>query len=62
MKNNLFKKFSRGKESARFHANGSGIGLYLGREIVRAHNGQIWAESEGKNRGSTFIIELPKAL
>lgn len=61
MKNNLFKKFSRGKESARFHANGSGIGLYLGREIVRAHNGQIWAESSGKNKGSTFIVELPKA-
>ncbi len=60
LKGDLFKKFSRGSESSKFHANGSGIGLYLGKEIVKAHGGRIWAESDGKNKGSTFVVELPK--
>ncbi|MHA2247010.1 MAG: PAS domain-containing sensor histidine kinase, partial [Candidatus Hodarchaeales archaeon] len=43
-----------------YTAMGTGIGLYLAREIIEAHNGTITAQSPGKNRGSTFIIELPR--
>ncbi|MFX1259986.1 MAG: PAS domain S-box protein, partial [Promethearchaeota archaeon] len=38
---------------------GSGIGLSITRQIIHAHGGEIWAESKGKEQGSTFKIELP---
>ena len=38
---------------------GSGIGLYLSKQMVEIHGGRIWAESEGLNKGSTFSIEIP---
>jgi signal transduction histidine kinase len=38
---------------------GSGLGLYISREIVSLHNGKIYAKSEGRHRGSTFIVKLP---
>jgi signal transduction histidine kinase len=38
---------------------GTGLGLYISREILKAHGGTIKAESEGRSHGSTFIITLP---
>ena len=38
---------------------GSGLGLYISKEIIDLHDGQIRAESEGRNKGSTFIVKLP---
>lgn len=38
---------------------GRGMGLAISKEIVKAHNGSIWAESEGVGKGSTFIVILP---
>jgi len=55
----LFEKFSRGKDTKRLNATGIGLGLYVGKFIVEAHGGRIWAESEGENKGSRFILELP---
>lgn len=55
----LFKKFSRGKDTSRLHAGGTGLGLYVGKNIIDAHHGKIWVESDGANKGSKFIIELP---
>lgn len=58
--NTLFEKtFERGKEAAKFWGLGKGIGLFLTNQIIKAHNGRIWAESEGKDKGSTFYVELP---
>lgn len=37
---------------------GLGLGLYISREIIEAHHGKIWAESE-LGKGSTFTIEIP---
>jgi len=53
----IFEKFERG-DGGKIDSSGSGLGLYLAKEIMEAHNGYIWAESEGVNKGSTFIIEL----
>jgi signal transduction histidine kinase len=53
----IFEKFSRG-DGARLNASGSGIGLYLVREIMKAHNGRVWVESDGIGKGSTFLVEI----
>lgn len=36
-----------------------GLGLYIAREIVERHSGQIWAESDGPGTGATFTLILP---
>lgn len=55
----LFEKFRRGEEGSKINAGGSGLGLYLAKEIVGAHAGEIYVESEGVGKGSTFIVDLP---
>src|SRR3989339_1950 len=55
---NLFKKFGRAKSLSSAFANGSGLGLYVAKEIIKAHKGKIWAESEGEGKGSKFFVEL----
>lgn len=57
IKESLFHKFARG-EGARMNTTGSGLGLYLAKQIVIAHKGRIWVESEGMGKGSTFFMEL----
>tara|TARA_B100000745_G_scaffold187366_2_gene122846 strand:- start:43 stop:1155 length:1113 start_codon:yes stop_codon:yes gene_type:complete len=55
----LFEKFVRAEGASGVNVNGTGLGLYVARQMVEAHNGKIWAESQGVGRGSTFIVELP---
>ncbi|HLM83676.1 MAG TPA: ATP-binding protein [Candidatus Bathyarchaeia archaeon] len=57
--NMIFEKFQRGKQVARYHTDGTGLGMYIGKKIVAEHKGRIFAESDGKNKGSRFILELP---
>jgi signal transduction histidine kinase len=57
----LFKKFSRGKGSFHSHTEGLGLGLYVAKMVVDAHEGKIWAESEGLGKGSTFAFSIPIA-
>lgn len=42
-------------------AEGTGLGLSISRKNIQRHNGKIWAESEGKNKGAAIHIELPIA-
>lgn len=51
--------FERGEQAQKIYTTGRGIGLFIAASIVKAHNGKIWAESEGINKGATFYIELP---
>jgi signal transduction histidine kinase len=53
----LFEKFSRG-EGGKLNSSGSGLGLYLAKEIIEAHKGRVWVESEGTEKGSTFFVEI----
>ena len=54
----LFGMYARGKGMSIF-PEGAGLGLYVARKLLEAHLGRIWAESEGKNKGSTFYVDLP---
>ena len=55
----IFEKFQRGKQVSHYHTDGTGLGMFIGRKIVAEHKGKIWAESDGKGKGSRFILELP---
>ncbi|MBA7517973.1 Sensor histidine kinase RcsC [subsurface metagenome] len=55
-----FGKIERYAEGLEFiDIQGSGLGLYISKEIIDLHKGQICAESAGRDKGSTFIIKLP---
>lgn len=55
----VFKKFHRATEILEYNYEGLGLGLYLTRVIIEAHQGKIWFESEA-GLGSTFFVSLPK--
>lgn len=56
---NLFQKFKRAAGANEVNTAGTGLGLYVARLLVEGHGGKVWAESEGKGKGSRFIVELP---
>lgn len=56
----LFERFYRVENNEYRHVAGFGIGLYLCCEIIKRHDGNIWAES-GAGKGSTFYFTLPLA-
>ena len=55
----LFSKFVRARGANKINTSGTGLGLYVAKQMVEAHKGKIWAESKGKGTGSKFIVELP---
>jgi PAS domain S-box-containing protein len=56
----IFRKFYRAESAARDGAAGTGLGLFIAKELVTAMGGRIWVDStEGK--GSSFAFELPAA-
>ncbi|MGQ4874154.1 MAG: PAS domain-containing sensor histidine kinase [Promethearchaeia archaeon] len=55
-----FGKIERHEPGTEFlDIQGSGLGLFISKEIIEAHGGKIWAESEGRNKGATFKFILP---
>jgi len=57
----IFERFYRVDKSRSRALGGAGVGLTIARALVEEMGGQIWAESAGPDRGSTFTIELPVA-
>ncbi len=55
----LFNRFSQGTGKKR--STSTGLGLYLSRQIVEAHGGKIWVESE-ISKGSKFMFTLPQEV
>jgi signal transduction histidine kinase len=56
----LFERFFRVDGALSRRTQGTGLGLYLSRSIVRAHGGSMTVESQ-PGKGSTFSFTLPKA-
>ncbi len=63
-KEKLFQKFGKiervGKQLD-IETEGTGLGLYISKEIVELHKGKILVKSQGRNKGSTFTIRLPNS-
>lgn len=57
-KEKLFDRFFRASNAVQKESIGSGLGLFMAKNIIEAHNGKIWFESK-ENEGATFYVSLP---
>lgn len=55
----IFSKFYRSHRAKLMDPDGTGLKLYLSKQIIERHNGRIYAKSNGQDEGTTFFIELP---
>ncbi len=61
-KEKVFKQFGKIEHYGRgsyISTEGTGLGLYITKKLVELHGGEVWMESEGRNRGSIFYFSLP---
>ena len=58
-RDHLFEQFFRERGTS-LKTQGTGLGLYIAREIVKAHQGEIWVDSGGEGKGSKFTVKLKK--
>lgn len=55
----LYQPFQKLSSKPTANEASTGLGLYIVKNLVEKHHGKIWAESEGKGKGTTFFVELP---
>ncbi len=59
--NQVFERFHRGRHVSSTNYGGLGLGLYITKQIVERHGGQIWVESR-EGQGTSFYFTLPAAV
>lgn len=57
-KGKLFHRFFRGANAIRLETDGTGLGLFIARDIIEKHGGEIWFESR-EGEGTNFHFTLP---
>lgn len=60
-KEKIGQKFYRAKNALLSHPDGSGLGIYISKNVVENNRGKLFYESEGENKGSVFSFILPIA-
>ena len=55
----VFDRFYRADPARARETGGTGLGLAITRAIVQVHGGEIFAQSEGEGRGSSFVVRFP---
>jgi len=58
--NTLFQKFERAEGADEVNVHGTGLGLYIARKIVEAHQGKVLVDSKGVGTGATFTVRLKR--
>ncbi len=58
----VFERFRQADASLNRSHGGLGLGLYVVKQVVDAHGGKVWAESDGAGHGTTVRVQLPKQL
>ena len=58
----IFNRFDQVENAKSRKRQGSGLGLSLAKSFIELHGGKIWAESEGKDRGSVFRFVIPAQI
>ncbi|RYG99478.1 MAG: ATP-binding protein, partial [Alphaproteobacteria bacterium] len=57
----IFAMFAQVDSHLEHSHGGLGIGLALVKQLIELHKGSVTVRSDGPGRGSTFVLELPKA-
>ena len=52
----------RPRKNTKTRGQGLGVGLYISKSIIELHYGEIWVDSEGEGKGSTFYFSIPKNI
>jgi two-component system CheB/CheR fusion protein len=55
----VFSRFGQMEDSTTRVASGLGLGLSIARQLVELHHGTVTAQSDGADRGTTFVVKLP---
>src|SRR5665648_703312 len=57
--NNIFERFYKADKARSINSSGTGLGLYIAKEIIMSHEGKIWAKSQ-EGKGSSIFFTLKK--
>lgn len=58
----VFEKFTSFRRTGTAGESSTGLGLSICKALIEQHKGQIWLESEGEGKGTTFFFTIPKQL